>query len=136
MGIFSSRITISTLDGQQTREVEAMVDTGSTYTVLPSVMLREMGIAPTRKAKFEFGDGRVVEMDMGEARASINGETAVTPVVFGDDAPPLLGAVTLEELLLAVDPVGLRLVPARGLPQRMGNEPRMRSSHATDADIR
>ena len=110
-----------------------MVDTGSTYTVLPSSILKDMGIIPTRKATFEFGDGRLLEMDMGEARASINGESAVTPVVFGeDDTSPLIGAVTLEELLLAVDPAGVRLVPARDLPQRLGNEPRMRSPHAGD----
>ena len=116
MGIFNWRIRISTLDGRQTQEVEAMVDTGSTYTLLPSAMLWEIGIAPTRRASFEYGDGRVIEIDIGEARASINGESAVTPVVFGDDdASPLIGAVTLEELLLAVDPVGLRLVPTRAI---------------------
>ena len=116
MGVFNSRIRISTLDGQHSREVEAMVDTGSSYTLLPSAMLREMGISPTRKAAFELGDGRVVEMDVGEARAYINGENAVTPVVFGDDnAAPLIGAVTLEELLLAVDPSGQRLVPTRAI---------------------
>jgi clan AA aspartic protease len=116
MGILYSAITISTLSGEHPREVEAMVDTGSTYTMLPSAMLREIGIAPTRKAEFEFGDGRVVNMDVGEARASINGESAVTPVVFGEDtASPLIGAVTLEELLLAVDPAGQRLVPTRAI---------------------
>ena len=39
--------------------------------------------------------------------------TPCTPiVVFGeDDAPPLLGAYTLEGLALAVDPEAQRLVP-------------------------
>ena len=31
------------------------------------------------------------------------------------DAPPLLGAVALESLFLAVDPVGKRLIPVDGL---------------------
>jgi len=36
----------------------------------------------------------------------------VTIVVFGEDeAPPLLGAYTLEGLALAVDPTSQRLVP-------------------------
>ena len=51
-------------------------------------------------------------MDYGEARASINGESVTTLVVFGrDEAPALLGAYTLEGLALAVDPVEQRLVP-------------------------
>ena len=51
-------------------------------------------------------------MDYGEARASINGESVTTLVVFGEDeGPALLGAYTLEGLALAVDPVEQRLVP-------------------------
>ena len=51
-------------------------------------------------------------MDFGEARATIDGESVTTLVVFGEEnAPPLLGAYTLEGLALAVDPVEQRLVP-------------------------
>ena len=51
-------------------------------------------------------------MDIGEARVTLDGRSAYTIVAFGaEDAPPLLGALTLEELILAVDPVGERLVP-------------------------
>ena len=93
-----------------------MVDTGATYTVLPSRLLREMGVEVFRQAEFEFGDGRVVVMDMGEVRVALNGESAITQVVFGeDDALPLLGAYTLDGLLLAVDPVNQRLVPTRAI---------------------
>ena len=116
MGVFNSPMRIASLDGRQTREVEATVDPGATYTMLPSGLLREMGISPTRRAAFEFADGRNVEMDVGEVRATINGSSAVTPVVFGDEgAEPLIGAVTLEILLLAVDPVGARLVPTTAI---------------------
>ena len=51
-------------------------------------------------------------MDIGRAWVTIDGKSEVTLVVFGeDDAPPLLGAYTLEGLALAVDPVEQRLVP-------------------------
>ena len=51
-------------------------------------------------------------MDYGESRATIDGDTVTTIIVFGkDDAPPLLGAYTLEGLALAVDPEAQRLVP-------------------------
>ena len=116
MGIFNWPIQISSLDGGQTREIEASVDTGATFTVLPSRLLREMGVAVTRQAKFELGDGRIVDLDVGEARATINGASVITQVIFGpDDSVPLLGAYTLEGLLLAVDPVNQRLVPTNAI---------------------
>ena len=116
MGTFNWPIRITSLDGEQTRDIEATVDTGATYTVLPSSLLREIGIPVTRQARFELGDGRIVQMDVGQAQATINGETAITQVVFGeDDIPPLLGAVTLEELLFAVDPASQRLIPTNAI---------------------
>ena len=40
----------------------------------------------------------------------------MTLVVFGEDGvDPLLGAVTLEEFLLAPDPIRQRLIPIPGL---------------------
>ncbi len=112
MGTFKSAIRISSMDGGKSREVEATVDTGAAYTTLPGCILRELGVEPVGKRRFLLADGRRIDMDYGEARATINGESVTTLVVFGkDDAPPLLGAYTLEGLALAVDPVGQRLVP-------------------------
>ena len=75
-------------------------------------LLRELGVAPMGKRRFLLADGRRVFMDYGEARATVDGENVTTVVVFGeDDAPPLLGAYTLEGLALAVDQVEQRLVP-------------------------
>ena len=49
---------------------------------------------------------------MGEARATIDGRSIATIVVFGEDnAIALLGAYTLEGLRLTVDPVHGKLVP-------------------------
>lgn len=112
MGVFNWPMTISSLDGERFRDIEAMVDTAAGYTVAPARLLRELGITPLRKRVFEMGDGRRIEMDLGEARATIDGTSVTTIVVFGDDAASaLLGAYTLEGLGLAVDPLGQRLVP-------------------------
>ena len=47
--------------------------------------------------------------------AEIDGEQESIICVFGDTkATPLIGAVTLESFLLAVDPVAQRLVPTEG----------------------
>ena len=116
MGTFEWPVQISTLDRRESREIQATVDTGATYTVLPCGLLNELGISPLRKAGFELGDGRIAELDIGEVRAMVNGVNAVTLVVFGgDDVQPLLGAYALEGLLLAVDPVNERLVPTHAI---------------------
>ena len=112
MGTFSWPLRISSMDGQQTQDIEATVDTGAAYTTLPASLLRELGVEPMGKRRFLLADGRRIEMDYGEARAIVDGESVTTLVVFGDDdAPALLGAYTLEGLALAVDPVEQRLVP-------------------------
>ena len=112
MGTFKWPLRIASMDGQQGREVEATVDTGASFTTLPGSLLRELGIEATGKRGFLVADGRRVEMEYGEARATIDGKSVTTIVVFGEDeAPPLLGAYTLEGLALAVDPEAQRLVP-------------------------
>ena len=112
MGTFTSSLRLTGMDGQRSVDVEAMVDTGAAYTALPGRLLREIGVAPMGKRRFLLADGQRIEMEYGEARATIDGESVTTLVVFGeDDAPALLGAYTLEGLAMAVDPVEQRLVP-------------------------
>ena len=112
VGTFSWPIRISSMDGQRAQDVDAIVDTGASYTTLPAQLLREIGVVPIGRRRFLVADGRRVEMDIGRAWATVNGSSEVTLVVFGEgDAPALLGAYTLEGLALAVDPVEQRLVP-------------------------
>ena len=116
MGVFDWPIQVSALEGDQALEIEATVDTGATYSMLPSNLLRRLGVEPIGKAEFELADGRVVEMDMGRVWITINGASEVSLVIFGeDDAPSLLGAYALEGLRLAADPVQRRLVPTRSI---------------------
>ena len=94
MGTFKWPLRIASMDGQRAQEIEATVDTGASFTTLPSNLLRELGIEATGKRGFLLAKGRRVEMDYGESRATIDGDTVTTIVVFGeDDAPPLLGAL-------------------------------------------
>ena len=114
MGTFTWPLRITALDGGHCVEVEATVDTGAMYTMLPARTLRDLGVEPIGSRTFLIADGSSVAMDVGEARATIDGESVMTIVAFGqDNAPPVIGAYTLEGLGLAVDPVKQRLVPAR-----------------------
>ena len=102
--------------GQRYEYVEALVDSGSTYNILPASMLRRLGVQVQRSGTFSLADGRSVQRDLGQTWVRLNGEAHITPVIFGnDDTQPLLGAVTLEIFLLAIDPVQMRLVPVNGL---------------------
>ena len=113
VGTFTWPLRITSMDGRHTLDIEPTVDTGAFYTTLPARLLRDLGIAPMGKRRFLVADGRRVEMEYGRAWATIDGESEVTIVAFrADDAPPVLGAYTLEGLALAVDPSSQRLVPA------------------------
>ena len=100
------------MDGQQSMDIDATVDTGAAYTTIPARLLRQLGIEPLGQRLFMLADGQRVWMDYSEARVTIGEESVTTIVVFSEDnAPPLLGAYTLEGLALAVDPLHQRLVP-------------------------
>ena len=113
MGTFSRPVRLSSMDGERSLDIEALVDTGASFTMVPADLLAELGVAPTEEVTLELADGRRVEYGMGRAMASIGGRTEATLVVFGEEnTEPLLGAYTLEGLRLAVDPVLGRLIPA------------------------
>lgn len=107
------RIEVGDPERERFEQVEALVDTGATYTVLPRSLLRELGVPSDRRARFVLADGSEVERDVGRAWVRFEDREEFTLVVFGDEA--LLGAVTLEEFLLAPDPTSGRLVPVPGL---------------------
>ena len=116
MGTFTVAIQVGDLAGQQFIEMKALVDTGSTYTVLPREVLDQLGIEQEGQRSFELGDDRVVEYPIGYARLRLEGDQTIVLVVFGAEGiDPLLGATALEHLSLAVDPIHQRLVPVTAL---------------------
>ena len=116
VGTFRVSIEIGDPAGQRYETVEALVDTGATYTTVPAPILARLGVVPHVRDTFLLADGRRVERDIGRAWVRGDGRAELTLVVFGDaDAPSLLGAYALEGLRLAADPVGRRLIPVPGL---------------------
>ena len=116
MGTFRVSMVIGDPQGDRFESVEALVDTGSTFTTLPGALLRRLGVVPHGRAEFELADGSILERDIGRTWVRIDGRVEIVPVVFAEEgSEPLLGAVTLEIFLLNVDSVRQRLVPVRGL---------------------
>ena len=115
MGTFHSAIELAAGPGGPFESLEALVDSGAAYTLVPGTILARLGVARIDRQTFVIADGSRVERDIGEAVVRIGGRARTSVVVFGDaDAEPLLGAVTLEEFGLGIDPVGRRLVPVPG----------------------
>ena len=121
MGTFSTLVQLKGIAGQQPVEVEALVDTGATHTLLPRDLLMSLGVEAVERVTFQLADERTVEYEVGEARLRLDGWERTVLVVFGPEgAAPLLGATTLELFNLAVDPVRRRLVPVPGLLKSAG----------------
>ena len=117
MGTFSVKIEIGPLDGARYAEIEALVNTGATSTMIPASILRGLGITPAMSQTFTRADGSRVDLDMGEASVKAEGRETPTWVIFGpEDGGALLGAYTLTGLFMKADPVSLRLEPAQYLP--------------------
>ena len=119
MGTFSVKIEVGPIDGARYAEVEALVDTGATSTMVPASILRGLGITPAMSQTFEYADCNRVDLDMGKASVKVEGRETPTWVIFGaEDGGALLGAYTLEGTFLAVDPYHERLIPVGGLLKR------------------
>ena len=128
MGTFSMVMEVGDLSEERFAAFRGLVDTGSTLTTLPEGLLRTLGVEPVRQVEFELGDERVVEYGVGHAVIRYNGETVANPVAFApNDAEPIIGAVTLESLGLAVDPVRLLLKQVRCRPAVHGGHYRRKT---------
>ena len=91
------------------------MDTGATYSMIPGSLLEELGIEPVESRTSRIADGSRVELQTSWARFSADGRNAVARVTFGPEGIYLLGATTLEDMGLAVDPVDQRLIPQEAL---------------------
>ena len=116
MGTFNIEMEIGDPDGLHYEKIEALVDSGASYTMVPASLLRSLGVTPLRRAGFELADGSRIELEVGQTWLQLAGRRGISLVVFADEgSKPLLGAVTLETLQLGIDPVGMRLVPVDAL---------------------
>ena len=73
LGTFSVAVEIGNPSGIEFVQVEALVDTGATYTVLSRDILVNLGIEAMESVSFELADERIDEYDVGEARIRLDG---------------------------------------------------------------
>ena len=106
--------------GRMFEDIEVTVDTGSTFTAVPRELLQRLGVpvlsSARCSARSELAHGSSAPVDIGRTVIRLEGQEFPTLVIFAEEGEPsLLGVVTLEEALLAVDPVGGRLIPTNVL---------------------
>ena len=118
MGTFSVDLVVGNPDSTARETVVALVDTGATFSVMPADLLRRLGIEPTRTRRLRLANGQVEERQTGMAFVEVDGIDCEAMVVFGPNDLHLLGATTLEELLLMGDPINKQLIPEIGLLMR------------------
>ena len=95
-------------------DVEFLVDTGASLSVVPRSLAERLELKSTRSQRIVIVGGQPDVWPVAEARLALNGDEITTPCFIAPDGPALLGAVALESLFLAVDPVGKRLIPVDG----------------------
>ncbi len=116
MGTVKVTIGVGDPQGRAFEDLEVTVDTGSTFTAAPRELLERLGVPVERSAQAELADGNVAPVDVGRTIIRLEGQEFPTPVIFAEEGEPsLLGVVLLEDALLAVDPVGGRLIPTNVL---------------------
>lgn len=97
-------------------ELELLVDTGATWTLLPGEVVEELGLSASRQRTVTLANGERVTFRSGHVVITLNGEDLTTMFLAGPPGClPLLGAVTLEERGVAPDPVRRVLIPVAGL---------------------
>ena len=112
MATFSMSIEIAGPDRERFETVDALVDTGSTYSMLPSSLLRSLGVSPFDRQSFILANGQRVYRDLGEVVVRIDGRVRPTYAIFANEgAHPILGVFTLEAFSVGVDTVNRRLIP-------------------------
>ena len=93
-------------------ELEFLVDSGAIYSVVPSAVLRKLGVKPVATQEFRLADGSAIKRRKGIALFQYEERIGGADVIFGEKGDhTLLGAFTLESLGLALDPLKRELRP-------------------------
>ena len=113
MGLFrvSGRLTGPT---GRTATLALLVDTGASLLVVSRTLADELELTTLYSQAVQTAGGRHEVWPVAEVRLTLDGREVPTLCFIAPDGPALLGALALESLFLAADPVAKRLVPVEG----------------------
>jgi clan AA aspartic protease len=92
-------------------EVDALVDTGATRSVIPAIVARQLGLSAARRATATFADGRKEQIHLSSAIHFfvLDRDTVDEAIIVGDQV--LIGQTVLEKTDLLADCKNQRLIP-------------------------
>jgi clan AA aspartic protease len=97
---------------EATEKVEFLIDSGAIYSVVPRPVLERLGIKELAEQQFRLADGSKITRRKGGALFKYGKMIGVADAIFGEEGDSiLLGALTLEALGLALDPLRRELKP-------------------------
>jgi clan AA aspartic protease len=95
-----------------TEKVEFLIDSGATYSVVPTPVLEKLGIKPLSEQEFRLANGTRIVRKRGIALFKYGERIGGADAVFGEAGDSnLLGATTLESLGYALNPLRRDLEP-------------------------
>ncbi len=119
MGLTYIELEIAnTSDLTNWERLDFLVDSGATYSVVPPAVLDRLGIKPIIEQEFRLANGEKITRKRGGAAFRYGDRIGVGDLIFGEEGDyTLLGALTLESLGFALDPLKREL---RELPMMLG----------------
>jgi len=89
-----------------TMEFDAIVDTGATFTKIPSSAALELEPESKYETEVELGDGRVIKRGLAPAEVKIEDVRRPMLVTVGKEGEkPVIGYTTLEILGFKINPI-------------------------------
>jgi len=114
LGETITRVRVYGPDG--TSELEALVDTGATFTKISRSIASRIGVRPKREVLTQVATGEIIKRQTSTLDAEIKGVRDTVPVVIGEDhEPTVIGYTTLEILGFKINPVTGELEPTHAL---------------------
>ena len=97
---------------QRRVRLSLLVDSGAVYSVVPTSLLRKLGIKPHSRRTFTLADGTRITRRVGDVLFQLDGRQGASPVIFGGKGDStLFGSVSLEAPGFILDPLKRELRP-------------------------
>jgi len=110
LGHVKTEVKIEDLKGDKIIQVEALVDTGSTFTVIPEDIARELNLPVTGERVKVLTARGYDDLELTHALIEINGKRRIVPILVSASIDRVLvGVITLEAMQLRVNPLTEKL---------------------------
>ena len=125
-------------DPSKSIEIEAIIDTGATMSVLPMDLIQKLELEKIDEVNMRYTDNSVKRKEVyGSIILEIAGRKAVFDVLAENEvAQPLIGQIVLERLDLVIEPSTRKVIPNPRSPETPMIDIFMSTSPTADIQLR